>query len=207
MNENDSDNGTVKYRRAAEKIDVCVRVVTPGIWALAAALGIIAAVIIIWGMVGTLPVNLEMNGVGINLFYDYNYDESDDAYNEPDYESIVVDSILGFINVSEVRLYDIMGKDASVVFKNGTRKSGKVTTVDTSPLSNSELHAFLDDYLMDTEWIFSKLSEETGGFRYAVVIMLDETLSNIYWGDVANVTIVTREERPLDYLLNSLMGL
>ena len=75
--------------KSPDKLNEYIRVSTPAVWLLAAALAVVLAALIIWGTTGSVPVNTKTTGVGMRM--DFNADEvnlksEDEAYLRKTYE-------------------------------------------------------------------------------------------------------------------------
>ncbi len=182
--------------RSPDRLDEYMRVASPGTWILAAALGIMIIALIVWGLVGSVSENLNMTGIGINLEHSLNGSKIGADGEEP-----YIDSVLCLVSVNDITLAEITDKDAVAVFRDGTRVHGTCSPLSYEVLGNDELHKLLEDYYSDTEWVFSKLSENTGAYSYAFTVVLDDHLEGLYWGDTSDVTVTLKELSPLNYLL------
>lgn len=184
--------------KSPDKLNEYIRVSTPAVWLLAAALAVVLAALIIWGTTGSVPVNTKTTGVGMRM--DFNADEvnlksEDEAYLRKTYEVknlfCLVDSSIGMVK-------NLDNKEASVVFRDGRRVKGTAHIIGSYMLEDDEIHKLLDSFHVDSKWIFSRLG--SGEFRYPVYVELDETLDYMYWGETANVSIVVGEQRPVELL-------
>lgn len=184
--------------KSPDKLNEYIRVSTPAVWLLAAALAVVLAALIIWGTTGSVPVNTKTTGVGMRM--DFNADEvnlksEDEAYLRKTYEVknlfCLVDSSVGMVKYLDK-------KEASVVFRDGRRVKGTAHIIGSYMLEDDEIHKLLDSFHVDSKWIFSRLG--SGEFRYPVYVELDETLDYMYWGETADVSIVVGEQRPVELL-------
>lgn len=184
--------------RSSEKLNEYIRVSTPAVWLLAAALAVVLAALLIWGMTGSVPVETKTTGVGMRM--DFNPDEvdltsDDDAYLRKTYE---VQDLFCLVDSSVGMVKDLDNKKASVVFRDGRRVNGTAHIIGSYMLEDDEIHQLLQSFHADSKWIFSRLGN--GQFRYPVYVELDETLDYMYWGETADVSIVTGEQRPVELL-------
>ena len=179
--------------KSPEKLNEYIRVASPWTWLLAVALVLVMAALLVWGSVGRIPVYLQTKGVGTQM--NASLEEMDSS--NP--EEFFVNMLVCMVDAEENMARDFEGKETYVVFRDGTRLGGNVYAFQNAPLNGEELAALLDYYGMDTNWIFSKLSSE--GYSYALYVVLDETLDYNYWGEVADVSIVMNEVRPIRFLI------
>jgi hypothetical protein len=181
-----------------DKLNEYIRVSTPAVWLLAAALAVVLAALIIWGTTGSVPVNTKTTGVGMRM--DFNADEvnlksEDEAYLRKTYE---VKNLFCLVDSSVGMVKNLDNKEASVVFRDGRRVKGTAHIIGSYMLEDDEIHKLLDSFHVDSKWIFSRLG--SGEFRYPVYVELDETLDYMYWGETADVSIVVGEQRPVELL-------
>lgn len=184
--------------KSPDKLNEYIRVSTPAVWLLAAALAVVLAALIIWGTTGSVPVNIKTTGVGMRM--DFNADEvdlksEDEAYLRKTYE---VKNLFCLVDSSVGMVKNLDNKEASVVFRDGRRVKGTAHTIGSYMLEDDEIHKLLDSFHVDSKWIFSRLG--SGEFRYPVYVELDETLDYMYWGETADVSIVVGEQRPVELL-------
>ena len=184
--------------KSPDKLNEYIRVSTPAVWLLAAALAVVLAALIIWGTTGSVPVNTKTTGVGMRM--DFNADEvnlksEDDAYLRKTYE---VKNLFCLVDSSVGMVKNLDNKEASVVFRDGRRVKGTAHIIGSYMLEDDEIHKLLDSFHVDSKWIFSRLG--SGEFRYPVYVELDETLDYMYWGETADVSIVVGEQRPVELL-------
>ena len=184
--------------KSPDKLNEYIRVSTPAVWLLAAALTVVLAALIIWGTTGSVPVNTKTTGVGMRM--DFNADEvnlksEDEAYLRKTYE---VKNLFCLVDSSVGMVKNLDNKEASVVFRDGRRVKGTAHIIGSYMLEDDEIHKLLDSFHVDSKWIFSRLG--SGEFRYPVYVELDETLDYMYWGETADVSIVVGEQRPVELL-------
>lgn len=184
--------------KSPDKLNEYIRVSTPAVWLLAAALAVVLAALIIWGTTGSVPVNIKTTGVGMRM--DFNADEvnlksEDEAYLRKTYE---VKNLFCLVDSSVGMVKNLDNKEASVVFRDGRRVKGTAHIIGSYMLEDDEIHKLLDSFHVDSKWIFSRLG--SGEFRYPVYVELDETLDYMYWGETADVSIVVGEQRPVELL-------
>lgn len=184
--------------KSPDKLNEYIRVSTPAVWLLAAALAVVLAALIIWGMTGSVPVNTKTTGVGMRVGFnadEVNLKSEDEAYLRKTYE---VKNLFCLVDSSVGMVKNLDNKEASVVFRDGRRVKGTAHIIGSYMLEDDEIHKLLDSFHVDSKWIFSRLG--SGEFRYPVYVELDETLDYLYWGETADVSIVVGEQRPVELL-------
>ena len=184
--------------RSPDKLNEYIRVSTPAVWLLAAALAVVLAALLIWGMMGSVPENIKTLGIGMRM--DFNPDEVDLTSEDEEYlrKSYEVKDLFCLVDSSVGKVKDLDNKETSVVFKDGRRVNGTSHIIGTYMLDDDEIHQVLASFHADSKWIFSRLGG--GQFRYPVYVELDETLDYMYWGETADVSIVIGERHPVELL-------
>ncbi len=184
--------------RSPEKLNEYIRVSTPAAWMLAAALAVVLAALLIWGMMGSVPDDVKTKGIGIRM--GFNPDEVDIMNDDEDHlrKSYEVKNLFCLVDSSVGMVKDLDNKEASVVFRDGRRVRGTSHIIGSYMLEDDEIHELLQSFHADSKWIFSKLG--SGQFRYPVYVELDETMDYMYWGESADVSIVVGEKHPVEIL-------
>lgn len=179
--------------KSPEKLNEYIRIATPGAWLIVLALCIMFAGFIIWGFMGAIPVYYHTTGVGMAIGFD---PATADLSNEADFE---VKGLICFADAADVNSHNIQDKEVSVVFNDGKRMRGRSMLLDTTPEKDTEVMELLKHFNVNSEWVLSRLG--AGTFRYPIYVQLDGRLDYLYWGEVANVEIIEKEVRPIDFLL------
>ena len=178
--------------KSPEKIDEYIRVATPGVWLIISALTLVFAALLLWGFIGELPVHYLARGVG--LTFGVNMDKAD--MSDP-----AIFNVMGtvcFADPANVSSHDLQGKRAVVTFSDGTRREGSVVLLDTSPLNFNEIEGLLEAYRTDSSWAMSQLEDIP--YAYVMYVVLDDSLDYLYWGEVAEVSIIIDEVQPITLL-------
>ncbi len=176
-----------------ETITDYIPIGTPSIYALLALMLAVLVVVIIWGNIGRVPLKLTVEGVGLNSVYG---DES--SFMDEDYNA-EVDSFLCLVDPNIATGEKLNNKPATVILNDGTRISGYTSIVDTVPLTEDELQVELEQFYLKSHWALERL--DTGGYRYAVSIILDRPLSYLQYGEIADVVIEIDQVPPIRYLM------
>lgn len=179
--------------RSPEKIDDYIRVTTPGTWIVVLALVLILVAIIVWGVVGRIPVYYTTKGVGMSI--DFNREKAD-LGNADDY---IVKGVLCFVESNEISSRELQDKPVNVQFRDGTWHPGQAYLIDTTPEGDEEIREMLEGYNIDSDWVLSMLGQ--GVYRYPVYIRLDFELDYLYWGEIADASIIIDEVQPIHFLI------
>ena len=171
-----------------EKLNEYIRVARPSAWLLLLALGAILVVFFIWGFTGSIPVNKAIKGVAMSAGV------SGDTVNE----DTTVNNVLCLVSGENTMGGTLQGKDASVVFRDGTRVKGKSIIADTSMLTDKEVSSLLEEYQINYHTVLSALG--AGEYRYLVNILLDEPLNYLYWGETCEVNLTVETVKPISYV-------
>jgi hypothetical protein len=183
--------------RTPEKLNEYIRAVTPGTWILIAALALVMAALIFWGLTGSIPVYLSARGVGIS----WDTEEAVSLRQQGLFsESKAVNAVICPVDASgNVMAANLDGKQARAVFRDGYAVTGTTRLFDSVPHSKEEVEGFLSKYLLDySGWFFSQLSNYD--YSYIVEVKLDNPADLYYWKDIAEVSIVTNEVHPASFL-------
>lgn len=176
---------SIERMQSPEKIDEYIRVSTPKAWILAAALALIAAGVIVWGFVGSIPRTMTVSGVII--------DETLDG-EDLDKETV-------FLLPVDIAGQYLVGHDVSITMADGTSFPGEVVQVREDPFSYEEVQE-----LTRSDWRFQILwGEAEGTYRYAVTADFDPSIKEkVPYTDreLVTVTVVLSDVKPIEYVLN-----
>jgi len=185
--------------RSPEKLNEYIRAITPGTWILIAALALVMAALIFWGVSGSIPVYLPVKGVGVSADVEKAALSREDG-NFSDAE--MVDAVFCPVNASgNYTAASLDKKQARVVFRDGYAVNGTTRLYDSVPHTLEEVEDYMSRYLLDySGWFFSQLDDDE--YCYIVVVDLDEPADLYYWKDVADVSIVMDEVHPASFLFH-----
>lgn len=185
--------------RSPEKLNEYIRAITPGTYILIAALALVMAALIFWGVSGWIPVYLSVKGVGLSSDTEQAVlSRQEGAFSESDVVNVVFCPVDATGNNTSASLD---GKQARVVFRDGAVYNGTTRLFDSVPHSREEVENYLSEYLLDySGWFFSQLDEAE--YSYIVAVDLDESADLYYWKDVADVSIVIEEVHPAAFLFH-----
>ena len=185
--------------RSPEKLNEYIRAVTPGTWILIAALALVMAALIFWGVTGSIPVYLTAKGVGLSGDTEQAViARQEGALSETDMVNTVFCPVNAEGNYTAAGLD---GKQARVVFRDGRACTGTTKLLDSVPHTREEVESYLIKYLLDySGWFFSQLQNDE--YSYIVAVDLDEPVDLYYWKDIADVSIVMEEIHPASFLFH-----
>ena len=155
-----------------ERLNEYIHVANPGMWVMLLALFIVAIAIVVWGVIGRIPVSVAFKGV--------------------------VDGTMGHIvdvviDASEYSGKSLVGKEARLRFPDGSKGEGIVTKGTEVPFSREEMDEVLESDFLSAALVYSDYS-------YVVFVQPDEDIS-AHDLEIVDVTIIIKEIRPIEYLL------
>lgn len=180
--------------RNPEKLNEYIRVASPGTWILAAALVLVLSALIIWGVIGRIPVYFQSLGIGISEMMREDYSEDSDT------EEDGISEIYCIVNPQAASSISLDKKDAVVFFPDGTRATGTVASMSASPSSTDEVEDSLQSYAIDSDYVKKVLGLDQSDYWYELIIEMDEAVSLTYWGALTTVNIVASQNAPISYL-------
>ena len=175
--------------RSPEKINEYVRTAAPSTWIGIAALILIIVALFVWGFVGTLPVHCLMEGFGVSSTTSGNVKEKDRK----------VSTVICMVDPAKAAARDLNNKNASVVFRSGQRVSGKAFLLDPFPMSQAAIKEKLVSLNLGVEWIISQMEQYP--FMFLVEVQLEREMDFTYHGELAEVSVITSEVRPIRFLM------
>ena len=154
-------------------------------WILAAALFLIAAGVLVWGFVGSIPKTVSASGV---------------IYNESVENFAFDNQAVCLLPVSTGGQY-LKGHEAKITTADGRSFPGRVAAVREDPYSYEEIaNMARSDWRMQVLW-----GDTTDLYQYAVVVDCDPEVRkkmNVNDRELVTVTIVLSDVRPIQYVLN-----
>ncbi len=176
---------SIDRMQSPEKIDEYIRVSTPRVWILAAALSLIVAGVLIWGFVGSIPKTVSASGV---------------IYNETVENFVFDNQAVCLLPVGTAGQY-LRGHEAKIMTADGRSFPGRVSAVREDPYSYEEIQAMArSDWRMQVLW-----GDTQDLYKYAVVVDFDPDVRNrmnVNDRELVTVTIVLSDVRPIQYVLN-----
>jgi hypothetical protein len=159
-----------------ERLDGYLRVVRPSAWIAVAALVVFVTGALIWGFTGSFSQTLSATGL-----------VHEDG------------SVVSYIPVEQMPSTPLVGCEAHVATPDGMVLEGTVAEVSARPLSQEEVADEQTD-----AWVAYLLATSPFGYRVTIdAVSGGAADAPIGTGDtVAEVTIVTREERLITFLFN-----
>ena len=168
--------------RSPDKLNEYVRISRPSTWVAIVALNLIILALFIWGITGTLPVHCVTRGVCVS---------------RDDNEKIT--TVVCLVDPVKATAADLQNKDAFVVLRSGQSVSGKTSLPEPFPQSLEQIRENLADYGVKNEWIFSQLEQYP--FMYFLMVDLDSRPDSAYYGELAEVSVITAEFPPYKFLI------
>ena len=182
---NQEKNPVNKKSHSPEKLNEYIRIGSTGGYLLITGLVILAAALVVWGFAGRIPVIETLAGAVVGTENKSN-------------------SCLCFIDVN----YNIQtideGDPVTVSMMDKKTFSGTVSfagNIAKSAEDARKMYSLKEDYspLGLTDWMMDNLLDDSK-YIYPVYIQTDEDISD-YWHQMAIITVVTNEVRPISYLL------
>ncbi len=154
-----------------DRINEYIHVARPGVWVLTAALILVLAAFVFWGITGRIPDTVTYKGV---------------VWSEAGCHIRVAIDASQYSNT-------LVGKEASFRLPDGTQGNGHIDSASLTPYSREELQAILQ-----SDFLVSSLVSADYSYIVDVAPTIDLHRYNL---EVAEVTIITKELPPISYLL------
>ena len=158
-----------------EQLNDYIRVSTPSVWLILGAFFILAASVIVWGVTGTLPQTMSINGVVKND-----------------------NTVVCYIGTDKLES-DIYGCKAKITPSNvGTAKkpvTGTVVNISKKPYSAEKIKKALN-----SDWIESNIVSSK--YAYAVTIHMDNGSTQLPSNTIAEILLITAELKPINFIFN-----
>lgn len=159
--------------QSPEKTDEYIRVSSPKAWILVAALLLIAAGVLVWGFVGSIPKTISVSAV---VMEEYNGDA------------------VCLLPVGTAGQY-LVGHEAFVTLPDGSGLPGTVTAVSEDPYSYEEVSS-----MARSNWRLRAIWGDAGEmYKYAVVVDCAALLPD---RELVAVSVVLSDVKPIEYVLN-----
>ena len=169
--------------RSPENLNEYIRISTPKAWIGITALAILVVSLFVFGISGTVPVYYSVKGAGFSM-------EQQDA----------VDAVVCLVDPADVTAGDLEDKEAELTFRDGRAASGRTSLLFNLPQNQDTIREELGQYGLDNDWILSQLPQYP--YLYVMLIRLDQDMDPALYGEIADVSLITREVRPYVYLFN-----
>lgn len=183
----------------SENLDEYIRVSRPGTKIVLAALLIVLAAVIVWGLIGKLPVTETVKGLVVNQemaeeLYSAEDDEKKlDVYTK---EYPVSDyRIYCFVDASRYNMTQVRNfvEKAVIEMPDQHRLTGKIVSSIGVPLSKQAC----EEILFGNEWVTERSVQSD--YSWWLIIEPDEDVRD-YAFMLSEVTIVTEEVAPISFL-------
>ena len=162
-----------KKPRSAERLNEYIRVGSPGIIALIAALAMVLVAVIFWCFTGKLHETAAFTGI-VDL------NESGE--------------IFVFVNADNYDGKSMMGKSVAIKMSDRSTLTGTVSWVSATPYTQEELSG----EFKYSSWEMSNLAD--GVYSYIIVIDTSKDLAD-YQGQLVEVSVIMKEVSPISFLL------
>ena len=166
-----------------EKLNECIRIGSAGGLLLIAALVIAAAALIVWGFIGTIPVNITETIAVVGSEED-------------------TDLCIAFIGEEMNTGALPVGTEVVIRMEDGKKVDGTISSMPPVLLSSEEIREMFgnaEGYSMLTPWILDKLLGQSS-YSYILSVITEEDISE-YWHQVGEATIIVDEIRPITLLM------
>jgi len=165
---------SIDRMQSPEKTDEYIRVSTPRAWILAAALLLIAAGVLVWGFVGSIPKTVSVSGVVMGEYGG---------------------SVVCLLPAGTAGRY-LTGHEAFVTLPDGSGLPGTVAGLSADPYSYEEISGMArSDWRLQAIW---GAGEDM--YKYAVVI--DCGAAELPDRELVTVSVVLSDVKPIEYVLN-----
>ena len=189
---------------SSENLDEYIRVSKPGTKIVLAALLIVLAAVIVWGLIGKLPVTITVRGLVVSrktaeALYraqNENNDETEAEDQADTAETAAEGSVVFcFIDASRFNKTQVrnFAENALIEMPDRYRLTGTLRTLVGVPLSREECKQIL----FDNEWVTERCIQTD--YSWWLIIEPDESIEN-YDFILADITIVTEEVAPISFL-------
>lgn len=193
-----------------EGLDEYIRVSRPSVIVVIISLLIVLVAVIVWGVVGTLPVTETVTGLVIdkNAYKKVNSAtiehrkewmaiDSEKDMTEPDSEEDDRNLIFCFVDASRYNGQAIQnfGEEAIVKMPDQTTFSGTIENYFSAPISSEEVKHLL----FNNEWVQQQCVQQE--YNWWLIIRPNEDIS-AYSFTLAEVTLLTGEVAPIRLLMN-----
>ena len=189
---------------SSENLDEYIRVSKPGTKIVLTALLIVLAAVIVWGLIGKLPVTISVKGLVVSrttVEAQYraqikNYEETEEA-DPADTAEIAAEGsvIFCFIDASRFNKTQVrnFAETAMIEMPDGYRLTGTIRTRVGVPLSREDCKTIL----FNNEWVTERCVQTD--YSWWLIIEPDESIGN-YDFILSDVTFVTEEVAPISFL-------
>ena len=185
----------MKKNQTTEGLDEYIRVGKPGTLIILTAMLIVLAAVIIWGLIGKLPVKETIKGLVVNT------EKASELYGGKVFPDFVKETYTGktyiycFIDASRfnVMQVDAFGKEAVLEMPDHGRFTGRIIAFPGVPLSTLRCQ----EILFGNEWVTERCVKTD--YSWFLLIEPDEDISK-YEFMLADVTIVTEQVAPITFL-------
>ena len=193
-NRNDTFSEERDSFSSAENLDEYIRVSKPGTKVVLAALLVVLAAVIVWGIIGKLPVTESVKGLVVNRNVEEKYYETKGMKAKTQIPS-GKNLIYCFVDASRFKVIQIreFGEKATIEMPDHKRMTGTIKGQLEIPLSSQECK----ELLFDNEWVTERCVKTD--YSWWLIIEPDCDVTD-YEFMLADVTIVTEEVAPISFI-------
>lgn len=192
---------------SSESLDEYIRVGKPGIYVVLGAMLLVLAAVIIWGLIGKLPVTETVKALAVDTEMVKKYYQNGDMKHSPNIEAylrmLAKEDILNnsdqlmfcFIDASRYIYADVekFAKQTSMKMADQKNYTGEIAVRVGVPLSREECK----EILFENEWVLGKCV--TADYSWPLLITPDTDISD-YELMMSDMTIITDEVAPISFL-------
>ena len=203
MDEKLTEEKAKETANSREGLDDYVRISSPGIVITIFALLLVTAAVIVWGLIGKLPVTETVTGVVLDQFKEYDssigMEYTDQVKNAENTEDIMNEDIrvICFLDASKFNLDAVqkVGDKVTLVMPDHSQHSGTIEAkAKQVPINRAQAY----ESLFYNDWLTENCIRSE--YSWPVIVEPDDDLSN-YEFTLAQVTFVTEEVAPIRFLV------
>jgi hypothetical protein len=186
-----------------EGLDDYVRISSPGIVITIFALVLVTTAVIVWGLIGKLPVTETVTGVVLDQFEEYDssigMEYREQLWNAANGDNIVNEDIrvICFLDASKFNL-DAVQKVGDKVTLEMPDHSRHIGTIEAKAMQVPINRAQAYETLFYNDWLTENCIQSE--YSWPVIIEPDDDLSD-YEFTLAQVTFLTEEVAPIRFLV------
>ncbi|MBQ7487223.1 MAG: hypothetical protein IJT77_07000 [Clostridia bacterium] len=183
-------------------LDDYIRVSSPGVTITIFAMVLVVAAIIVWGMIGKLPVTATVTGVVLDPYKDYTStigmkyeDQIEAAITEGNTNDNIL--VVCFLDASRFNLEAVekVGEKVTLEMPDHSKYTGRIEAkANQVPINRAQAH----ETLFNNDWLTENCIESE--YSWPVIIKPNEDLAD-YEFTLAQVTFITEEVAPISFLV------
>ena len=191
---NSSEKKISEKKSSPDRIDEYLRVSSPGVFVLIAALVLVMVAFIVWGISGKLPVTKTVKG------FVWVMPEDDKASLSKEDSELYADElekpmVIVLFDSSKYNYQQINQKPAVIKTADGYTCECSEMNMTEVPLSRAELDPVISD---KSDWLIERVME--GDYNYLAVYSADKELEEHMY-ETVDVSVVVEEVHPISFLM------